>query len=191
MHSPLNNPAKHRDRRSLPIKSWRTRPPARPRRLSPLQKPHVVAPVAFAPLQATVLFGNSGRQPAPTFALLVPKIFSLEDWNNGTAVADIEKFKAECLALPMSNQGVRITFPTTGFNTFQIKYNGTQESLRDVQKLSVSPNLVGGKEVVAFKGCFVYQSSGQIHRTSFCYFYQAKVSDVAHLNYCTVGQAAD
>jgi hypothetical protein len=152
---------------------------------------NIVAPVAYAPLRATILFGNSGRQPAPTYATLVPKIYSLDEWNNGNAVADIEKAKAECLALPMSSQGVRITFPTTGFNTFQIKYDGTQQSLRDVQKLSVRPNLVEGKEVVAFKGCFVYQTSGQVHRTSFCYFYQAKVSEPAHLNFCTVGQAAD
>jgi hypothetical protein len=151
----------------------------------------MVAPVAFAPLQATVLFGNSGRQPAPTLTLMIPKIYSLEEWNNGTASADIEKFKTECLQLPMNDQNARITFPTTGFNNFIIRYDGTQQNIRDVQKLSISPDLIGGKEIAAFEGCFVYRTSGQVHRTSICYFYQAKVSDVAHLNYCTVGQAAD
>jgi hypothetical protein len=152
---------------------------------------NMVAPVASAPLQVTVLYGNSGRQPAPTLALMFPKIYSLEEWNNGTAITDIEKWKTECLQLPMNDQNARITFPTTGFNSFVIRYDGTQQNIRDVQKLSISSELVVGKGIAAFKGCFVYRTSGQIHRTSFCYFYQAKVSDVAHLNYCTVGQAAD
>jgi hypothetical protein len=152
---------------------------------------NMVAPVASAPLKAAILFGNSGRQPAPTYSVMIAKVYSLDEWNNGTAVADMEKTKAECLALPMSNQGVRITFPTAGSNTFQIIYDGTQQSLRDVQKLSVTRKLVEGKEVVAFKGCFVYQTTGQIHRTSYCYFYQAKVTEPAHLNYCIAGQEAN
>jgi hypothetical protein len=151
----------------------------------------IVAPVALAPLQATMHFGNTGRQPAPTIAILTPKIFTLEEWSNGTAVTDIEKAKIECLRLAMTDQTARITFPTTGFNTFNLRYDGTKLSVRDVEKLSVSPDLVSGKAVVAFKGCFVYRTFGEIHRTSVCYFYQAKVSDVAHLNFCTVGQAAN
>jgi hypothetical protein len=152
---------------------------------------NMVPPVAFAPLQVTVLYGNSGRQPAPTFALLMAKIYSLEEWNSGTAVTDIEKTKAECLQQPMNDQGARITFPTSGFTNFFIKNDGTQQNLRDVQRLSVTPGLVSGKEVLALRGCFVYRTVERVHRTSFCYFYQAKVTDAAHLNFCTVGQAAD
>jgi hypothetical protein len=142
-------------------------------------------------LQVTVLFGNSGRQPAPTVSLITPKIFTIEDWTNGTAVQDIEKWKTECLQMPMNDQVARITFPTTGFTNFIIRYDGTQQSIRDIQRLSVSTEIVTGKAIVALKGCFVYRTVEKVHRTSFCYYYQAKVSEVAHLNYCTVGQAAD
>ena len=91
----------------------------------------------------------------------------------------------------MNDQGARITFPTSGFTNFFLKYDGTQQNLRDVQRLSVTPGLVSGKEILALKGCFVYRTVGQVRRTSFCFFYQAKVSETAHLNFCTVGQAAD
>jgi hypothetical protein len=52
----------------------------------------------------------------------------------------------------MNDQNARITFPTTDFTNFIVHYDGTQQTLRDIQKLSVSPNLVAGKEIVAFKG---------------------------------------
>lgn len=145
----------------------------------------------FKPLQATIVYGNSGRQPAPTFSLMVPRIFTLVEWDNGTAASDIEKWKADCLQLPMNDQNARVTFPTTGFTNFNLKYTGTQKSLRDVGQLSVTPAILAGTEIVAVKGCFVYRTSGQVHRTSYCYFYQAKFSDATHLNFCTVGQAAD
>jgi hypothetical protein len=122
---------------------------------------------------------------------MAPKIYTIEDWNGGVAAADIEKFKADCLQLPMNDANARITFPTTGFNSFVMHYDGTQASLRDVGRLSVTPELVSGAAVVAFRGCFVYRTIEQVHRTTYCYFYQAKVSDVAHLNFCSVGQGAD
>jgi hypothetical protein len=117
---------------------------------------NITAPDAFKPLQVTVLFGNSGRQPAPTVTSITPKIFSLDEWNSGTGVQDIEKWRTECLQSPMNDQIARITFPTTGFTNFFIRYDGTQQSIRDVQKLSVSPEVVIGKAIVALKGCFVY-----------------------------------
>jgi hypothetical protein len=152
---------------------------------------NIIASEAFKPLQATVLYGNSGRQPAPTFTVMTAKIYSPDEWNNGFAVSDIEKSKADCLQTAMNDQVARITFPTTGYNSFIIKYNGTQKNIRDVGPLSVTPGIVDGTDIVAFKGCFVYRTTGQVHRTAFCYYYQAKLSDASHLNYCTVGQAAD
>ncbi|MBR0957250.1 hypothetical protein [Bradyrhizobium japonicum] len=143
------------------------------------------------PLKASVTFTNTGREPAPTNTSLTPKLFTIEEWNNGLAVQDIERSKSECLQSPFNNQTARVTFPTTGFTTFQLGYDGTQLSLRDVQKLSVTADLAGGKQVVVFKGCFVYVTIEEVRRTSFCYFYQFKVSSLDHLNYCTVGQAAN
>jgi hypothetical protein len=104
--------------------------------------------------------------------------YSLDAWNNGTAVQDIEKFKTDCLGTPMNDQFARVSFPTSGFNSFVLRYDGTQASLRDVDKLSVTDDLVSGKEIVAFKGCFVYRTLNEVHRTSFCFSYQAKTTDV-------------
>jgi hypothetical protein len=146
---------------------------------------------AFKPLKMKVSYGNSGRQPAPTVAFMVPKVYSIEDWNNGSAAGDISKFKTECLNTPMTDESSRVSFPTNGFNSFFLHYNGTQASLRDVQQLSVTPEIISGKSVVAFKGCFVYRTVEVVHRTAYCHFYYAKVSDPTHLNFCAVGQAAD
>jgi hypothetical protein len=137
----------------------------------------IVPPEAFKPLKATITYGNSERQLAPIFSNVVPKIYTVEDWIGGVAAADIEKFKADCLELPMNDQNARITFPTTGFNSFVIHHDGTQQNRRDVGRLSVTPEHVSGTAVVAFKGSFVYRTIEQVHRTTFYYFYQAKVSD--------------
>lgn len=152
---------------------------------------HIVPPVDKAPLKGTIMYGNTGREPAPTFATLIPKVYPIADWNGGAAVTDIENSKNECLKLPMNDLLARITFPTTGFNTFNESYDGTPLNIRDVNKIAITDKIVSGSEIVAFKGCFVYRTVSEVHRTAFCYYYQAKVSDAAHLNFCNVGQAAN
>jgi hypothetical protein len=151
----------------------------------------IVTPVALAPLQATVLFSNTGRQPAPTFMVIKPKFYTIEDWTNGLASKEIERARAECMALPMNDQNASVTFPTSGFTNFIRRYDGTQKSLRDVERLSIPAEFLSGKQVVVLKGCFVSRTVDEIHRTSFCYFYQSKITDAAHLNYCAAGQAAN
>jgi hypothetical protein len=150
-----------------------------------------IAPLAAGPLKATVQYANTGREPAATLASITPKVFSYTDWNSGEAVRVLEAAKNDCLKAPLTDVGVRMTFPTSGFTTFNIGYDGTPQSIRDVGKIAITEEIMSGREMVAVHGCFVYRTVEEIHRTAFCFFYQAKVSDPNHLNFCTIGQAAN
>jgi hypothetical protein len=152
---------------------------------------HIAAPVVVGPLKAGVTYGNTGREPAPTISTLTPRIFSYADWNNGEAVRAIESVKSECLKTPINETIARITFPTSGFSSFNASYDGTPQSIRDVNKVAVTDGVVSGQEIAVIQGCFAYRTVGEIHRTAFCYYYQAKVSDPGHLTFCNVGQAAN
>jgi hypothetical protein len=152
---------------------------------------HIATPVAVGPLKAGVSYGNTGREPAPTIAMLAPKVFSYADWNNGEAVKAIEAVKNECLKTPINDATARITFPTSGFSNFSIAYDGTPQSIRDVNKIAVTDGVVSGQEIAVVQGCFSYRTVSEIHHTAYCFYYQAKITDPAHLNFCNVGQAAN
>jgi hypothetical protein len=152
---------------------------------------HMTAPVAVGPLKVGVTYGNTGREPSPTIGVLIPKIFSYADWNNGVAVTAIEAIKNECLRTPINETIARITFPTTGFASFNISYDGTPQNIRDVNKIAVTNGVVSGQEIAVIQGCFAYRTVNEVHRTAFCYNYQARVSDPGHLTFCNFGQAAN
>jgi hypothetical protein len=48
-----------------------------------------------------------------------------------------------------------------------------------------------GDNIFAVRGCIVYEAFSAIHHTAFCYFYDAQMTDIAHLNICTVGNYVD
>jgi hypothetical protein len=152
---------------------------------------NITASAVLTPLKGMVSFNNTGHQPAATNASLMPTIFSAADWDNGNAISDIEKYADQCTHSPIAEIGIRMIFPTSGFTSYNLGYDGTQKDVRDIGRLSVTDGIVAGTQIVAFKGCIIYRTVNEIHHTAFCYFYRAKSVDPAHLFYCTVGQAAD
>jgi hypothetical protein len=152
---------------------------------------HINNPVAVGPLKAVVAYGNTGREPSPTISTLAPRIFSYAEWNGGEAVKAIEDVKSECLKAPVNDTIARITFPTTGFSSFNASYDGTPQNIRDVNKISISDGVVSGQQFLVIQGCFAYRTVNEVHHTAFCYYYQARFTDPAHLSFCTVGQAAN
>jgi hypothetical protein len=152
---------------------------------------NITPPILFAPLKGIVIFSNTGHQPAATNASMIPTVYSATDWDGGKAAVDIEKYADQCVRSPIGDLGIRMIFPTSGFTSYNLGYDGTQKDLHDVGKISVTEGIVAGTQIVTFKGCIIYRTVNEIHHTAFCYFYRAKSADPAHLFYCTVGQTAD
>jgi hypothetical protein len=44
-----------------------------------------------------------------------------------------------------------------------------------------------GDDILTIQGCLVYEAFGEVHHTTFCYFYDGKATDPAHLSICLVG----
>src|SRR5689334_19090871 len=48
-------------------------------------------------LRMIVSFGNTGKEPALFNSAIAPKIYSLQEWNNGVAADEIVKQQVECM----------------------------------------------------------------------------------------------
>lgn len=55
----------------------------------------------------------------------------------------------------------------------------------------VSSRVTDGSDFIVIFGCMVYRTAGAVRHTSFCYFYNAKVTPDNIMDICTVGNAAD
>lgn len=140
-------------------------------------------------IAAQVQYLNTGREPAFD---LVPytdvAIFSLADWENGSAARVIMGWKDECLAANPPFGGTRMAFPSSSNNSF---YHVSFNTDDHVPKIVVSDALTNGNDIFVIRGCFMYRSAGEHRHTSFCFFYQAKLTNLPNLSICTVGNDAD
>ena len=142
------------------------------------------------PIRFLVALVNTGREASNTFMYGRPELFSLAQWNDGTAAINIEDFKKLCLEkVPSDADNAQTTFPTTGqaIYLWHVKSNGGELASRFV----VTDRLMAGEEIAVLEGCFIYETISEIHRTSFCYYFQQKETPTTNLNYCTVGQFAN
>jgi hypothetical protein len=56
----------------------------------------------------------------------------------------------------------------------------------------VDDDILAGRAAIVLQMCFAYRTMGQVHHTSFCYFYRVGVSPAnKQMNICTAGNHAD
>jgi hypothetical protein len=55
----------------------------------------------------------------------------------------------------------------------------------------VTDDVLNRKSAIVLEMCFAYKASGEVHHTSFCYFYRAGLTTEPQLNICTAGNHAD
>lgn len=136
------------------------------------------------PIKGTAAYINGGREPAKISPNAAEYISTRDEWTNGKAVEDIIKRQQDCLGIP-SIAGFRFAWPTTGFSTYLIHFPEGQ--IPQVGIIPWSDRINQGQDIVIVQGCIVYEAFGDIHHTAFCYFYDSRISDMAHLLICTVG----
>jgi hypothetical protein len=134
-------------------------------------------------VRGTVPYINSGREPAKFSAKADEFIYGREDWSNGNAAANIIAKQQECLSVNYID-GSMFAWPTTGFSTYLIHFPEGQIPQIWIQLWSDKFN--SWQDILAVQGCIYYEAFGDIHHTSFCYFYDSRISDANHLNICNL-----
>jgi hypothetical protein len=138
-------------------------------------------------IKGTVLYVNSGREPARFQADVSEFVYRRNDWADGR-VATIDFFKDECLSKE-SIVGQRFAWPTTGFTSYSA--HAPNVSIPQIGIATWSDDIINGEAIMTLQGCFIYEAFGNVHHTAFCYFYDSKISDMQHLNICPIGNGVN
>src|SRR5271166_4792807 len=135
-------------------------------------------------VKATVLYINTGKEPAKFQLTGVENLYTREQWDNGQAATSLTKGKSDCFNTATIT-GTRFAWPTTGFSNY---FAHIPEGRVPQPGVVVwTDRLNNGDDLMTVQGCIIYEAFGEIHHTAFCYFYDRRLSDMSHLNICTVG----
>lgn len=140
------------------------------------------------PLKAIIQFTNTGHEPAMLMDISVHRLWSKDEWINGTAVEHLAKMKSACMAAPPTF-ATRAVFPNAGISSYSLVYSTDKDGLSN--KYLVERELLDGRKMLTINGCFVYLTAGKIAHTSFCYAYEADKLHSPVMNICTVGWDAN
>jgi len=142
------------------------------------------------PIKFMVAYVNTGHDASSTFMYGHVELFSLAQWNDGSAAIKIEKITNSCLEkVPSDMDPAQTIFPTTGQATYFWHIKSNAEDFPD--PFVVTDKLMAGEEIAVLEGCFIYKTVRESHQTIFCYYFQQKETPLSSLNYCTVGQFAN
>jgi len=137
------------------------------------------APVVGKQLNFSVVFHNTGKEPARNVAsliesgMIVPeeKVLSYEN----------RVFQDKCLNLQERIDG-QVVYPSTGFAT-AILSSFTEEM--------ISEPVINGKRWLPIRGCFAYRTFDQVRHSSFCYVYKGGITQPNQVDICKDGNYAD
>jgi hypothetical protein len=139
-------------------------------------------------LEGVVQYQNTGKEPAvDVLPGVAGKTYSLDQWNNGTAIQDINSEANSCLAFTDLPRGLGVAYPNIGFSTYQIHF----DTSKGPNPTMVTDDMIAGQTVFKVQGCFAYRTVGGVHHSSFCYYYLANFTTLPNLNICSVGSTAD
>jgi len=141
-------------------------------------------PAIGKPIEITVTYQNSGRQPALNFVPLM-EVFAVTDQEDKAGITD-QRTRTGIQNCINTKEwaGGSVAFPSTGFSNFTF-FTKTKDDF-------VDDNIVKGTKAVVVQGCFLYRTFGAPHHSYFCFFYKGGgVTKIQNLNICAGGHAAD
>jgi hypothetical protein len=139
-------------------------------------------------IKGTVLYINTGKEPAKTQGDVAEYVYSSAEWNNGAAVTALVDRQDACLN-NKTISGFRFAWPTSGFSNYILQVPAGR--IPEIGTAAWTTNLTTGTDILAVQGCIIYEAFSEIHHTAFCYFYDGRITDPSHLNICTVGNKVD
>jgi hypothetical protein len=137
------------------------------------------------PGNVVVNYHNTGREPATdVFSDLNPYIATLAEGLKGIPQAHIAEQVKKCQNSPPVI-GAPVVFPTTpGFSSYNTS--------RMIEGNLVDWDVLYGTRLIFITGCYVYNTLGATHRTSFCYRFQNGPNMTAKTwVFCSTGNYAD
>jgi hypothetical protein len=138
------------------------------------------------PMSWGVQYSNTGKSPAldvhPIWSLQQVPVSKFED-NTFNAFIEADKASDACTHLGTA-PGADVVYPD--------QPNGYKLIFTNHQPEWVNSDVLSGNTAVVLQMCFAYKTMGEVHHTSFCYFYRAGVSPTNNqMNICTAGNHAD
>jgi hypothetical protein len=141
-------------------------------------------PQTGSPATVSVQYHNTGREPATdVFSDLSPYLVTLTEDLEGIPTAHIAQYVTKCRTMqPII--GAQTVFPTTGFSAYTAG--------RVIEELLIDWNVLYGTSFLYVTGCYVYNTLGVTHRTSFCFWFQNGPKMTAQSwAFCPTGNYAD
>lgn len=153
--------------------------------VGPLNAALTAEPTVGKPIEATIQYQNTGREPASDFIYDVQALSVAKDEDqNGGAVAMLQTYMNACEGAK-DWKGGSVIYPTS--NAFGSGYSLSIKSKDDF----VDEAMTKGDKLVIVQGCFLYRSFDVPRHSYFCYFYQPGNGKISNLNICRTGHHAD
>jgi hypothetical protein len=151
--------------------------------VGPNQADFKTDPVANTEAILIIQYQNTGRVLALSVSATGDSMFlTLDESLRGKIEKDVHESQERCLAKPLSNENSAV-YPATGFNNYRMYIT--------FDKSVVDWNVIYGTKIIIFEGCYVYDTFSEIHRSAFCYFYQAGLIKTNSWAFCPTGHHAD
>ena len=135
-----------------------------------------------ADLDILIDYRNTGHEPATDLAVIAtPLVIEAEKRAEPATMSRLQQFADRCLA--ESYVGAALAFPND---------EGTPYQAETVVKAGdVDDAMVDGRKLVIVETCIVYMSSGAIHHSAACHFFQGGRTPPDRFAVCAKGAAAD
>jgi hypothetical protein len=136
------------------------------------------------PATIVVQYRNTGREPAfDVVANSSVWIITLAAYQEGAGRAQIEQSVEQCRQTQPA-VGAQVVFPSTGFSCY------TGSSL--IEGHFIDWDVLYGTRLISIMGCYVYNTLGITHRTSYCFWFQnGTLATAQSWGFCSTGNYAD
>jgi hypothetical protein len=140
-------------------------------------------PAVGKPIDITITYQNTGRQPALNFVSSITAFpaTAAED-ANGTAAGAIMQYMTACKK-QTTWRGGSVVYPSTGFSIYNLNTKTKDDLVDDA--------ITKGDKVIFLQGCFLYRAFDAPRHSYFCYFYKHGFTKIQNLNICPSGHYAD
>jgi hypothetical protein len=145
-------------------------------------------PQVHSPAKASIVYVNSGKEPAAIVQNAEFTVYSREEWNNLKAANDLIAYKEMCMKVP-SVYPTTVAFPTTAGSSYNITIISNADDM--IRKYIVSDDVIKGESILVVRGCMAYKTGNLVGHSPFCFFYDVKAPRSPTLNICLAGWDAD
>jgi hypothetical protein len=142
-------------------------------------------PAIGKPVEITIEYQNSGREPATGFFYFVEPFGMLPaEEADGTLAVKIHSYMKACQDTKEWPGGSVVYPSSSGFG------GGYTLSIKTTDNF-IEEAMINGEKTIIVQGCFVYKTLEAPKHSYFCYFYRQGFTKIQNLNICLAGHDAN